>query len=141
MENDNHFDNLFTDDIYLLDFVKSESNDIKIVSNNKSVTIDEKEKKLDKIVIYTSNSISHENKDFLSKILQAVKINIDSDCIIKENCKKEEVDNNGKYFFFDDSVTNCAEKGKGIIAPSLQTISNNVDLKKSLWSSLQSIYL
>ena len=53
---------------------------------------------------------------------------------------KENIKSNGKYFFFDDSEKECSKINNGIIAPDLTSISQNVDLKKSLWAQLQSIY-
>ena len=135
MENDSHFDNLFTEDIYILcsSAITEEIIQEKKIDLNNNQKESESELDYTKIHIYTTSSLSNENIEFLSKILTAVKINIETDCVIHNNFLKEKTPKKGKFFIFDDTENKCSKNEMGIIAPSLNFISQNVELKKSLW--------
>jgi len=142
-DNNIHLEDLFKEDIYILNSnstPKKDSNENKIGEVEKSiVNIDDSSFDESKIYIFSDYEISKPEKQFLAKILKAVKVDLHSIKVAEWNTNAKEF--TGENFVFNSQITECGLTGKRISAPPLHIIEQNIELKRSLWANMQKLFL
>lgn len=140
-----HLTELFSEDIYIIksENIKDTKSDIIKNEDNK---LDENNSKIDaeslyenKLYIFTDYELTVTEKTFLTKILSAIKINLNEDCILKK-VDNFPIDFKGKSFYFCSKSMSCKLNNYNITAPHLSKISESVELKKSLWEFMQKTF-
>ena len=104
------------------------------LESNPKATFDES-----KIYVFSDYEISKPEKQFLAKILKAVKVDLYSIKVAEWNNDAKEF--TGNNFVFNTQITECALSAKRISAPPLHKIEQSIELKKALWENMQKVYL
>lgn len=145
-----YLEELFKDDIYILkseqtteEYTSANAEDNKVEESPNSTIIksDQSEPIFDhsKIYIFSDYEITKPEKQFLAKILKAVKVDLHS--IKVAEWDKDAKEFNGNNFVFLSQITECGLTANRISAPPLHEIEKNVELKKALWGYMQKLFL
>ena len=143
-----HLEELFKEDIYILNTDQSkkeyvqkdevdkveESPAVNIKSEKDESTFDET-----KIYIFSDYEIAKAEKQFLAKILKAVKVDLHSIKVAKWD--KDAKEFGGKNFVFLSQITECGLTANRISAPPLHEIEQKIELKKELWGFMKKLFL
>ena len=155
MSDNNHFQHLFTEDIYVLgSAIEAETENQKEAKTVEEPTatytkeepvakvkeeIETSKFDLSKIYIFSDYEITKPEKHFLAKILKAVNVDLHSIKVAEWDRDAKEFPN--KNFVFNSQITDCGLTGKRISAPPLNEIEQNIELKKALWENMQKLFL
>ena len=147
MDNYTAFEELFNDEIFILksDFKNEKAEPKQKIETTPKVEQPKQEAQTEakydpsKIYIFSDYEISRPEKQFLAKILRAIKIDLYS--IKVEEWNNEAKEYTGKNFVFSTHISDCGLTAQRISAPPLNTIEQNIELKKALWESMQKLFL